>query len=245
MYLFIKKIFKKAIPSKTFFKIEPFARALYAMAYRGKNHVCSLCNTSLKSFIKLPNDDLLCPNCGSLSRDRRLYTLLVKDYLSTNQKILDFSPSRCISRKLKKSLGTNYNSTDLSGNFNADFKYDITNLNIDSNSLDVIICYHILEHIEEDLKAMQELFRVLKPKGIAVIQTPFKEGDIYEDYTIKSPEERLAHFGQEDHVRVYSVKGLKERLSSCGFEVEVKNFPEKDTFFGFTANESILVITKP
>jgi hypothetical protein len=76
------------------------------------------------------------------------------------------------------------------------------------------------------------------------IQTPFKGGEIYEDYTITDPNERLIHFGQEDHVRIYSVEGLKKRLTQTGFEVEIKQFNKEDSEFGLTKNEIIFILKK-
>lgn len=108
---------------------------------------------------------------------------------------------------------------------------------------DLIICYHILEHIEDDKKAMEELYRVLKPNGTCVIQTLFKEGEIYEDFSKKTERERLEAFGQEDHVRIYSVDGLRKRLNENGFRnVETKTFPKEERF-GFM-EETFLVAKK-
>ena len=107
----------------------------------------------------------------------------------------------------------------------------------------LIICYHILEHIDSDQQAMKELFRVLKTDGTCLIQTPFKDGETYEDFSIKTKEDRLKHFGQDDHVRIYSISGLKERLEKSGFLVDVQTFP-KDDFFGLSENEHILVCSK-
>jgi len=245
MYHKLKSIIRNLFPIKLLFKVEPMVRYFYALPLRGTNHQCSVCNVKLKKFITLENCDLLCPNCGSLARDRRLYTVLQEGFLDKSIRVLDFSPSRCLSRKLKKNPKIDYKSTDLSGNFNADFHYDITNLPLEANSLDLIICYHVLEHIDSDLKAMEELFRVLKSGGKAIIQTPFKEGTTYENAAIQSPEDRLLHFGQDDHVRIYSVSGLQERLSATGFKIEIKQFPEKDLYLGLTENETLFIITKP
>ena len=93
---------------------------------------------------------------------------------------------------------------------------------------------------------MHELFRVLKTGAYCLIQTPFKAGDIYEDYTITKPEEREKHFGQADHIRIYSQEGLKDRLEQIGFQVELRNFSEKlDNSGGFSEKESVLVCYKP
>ena len=158
----------------------------------------------------------ICPFCGSLSRTRRLWKLLFED-LNIKGKVLHFSPSRSLYRRLKKIETIDYISTDFENEFLADQKYDITKLEIADNQFDFIICYHILEHIENDGQAMKELFRVLKPGGVAIIQTPFKEGEIYENDKIISPEDRKIHFHQEDHVRIYSVEGLKKSFGKSRF----------------------------
>ena len=126
-----------------------------------------------------------------------------------------------------------------------DHNYDITAIPVEDNYFDNILCYHVLEHIPDDRAAMQELFRVLKPGGKVIIQTPFKEGEIYEDFSIVSPEERLKHFGQEDHVRIYSVEGLNKRLKDSGFEVEVRKFEvEEGDNYGLKGKEVILIASK-
>ncbi|GAA3639346.1 class I SAM-dependent methyltransferase [Flavivirga jejuensis] len=218
-----------------------FFRSFYGIFYIGNTHQCNICSKKLRSFISLENEDLLCPFCGSLSRTRRLWDLLKpKGY------ILHFSPSRNLYRVLKKIKAINYFSTDYENEFLADYKYDITNIDQNNEKFDIIICYHILEHINDDKKAMSELYRVLKPNGKIYIQTPFKNGAIYEDNTIVSPKERVLHFGQEDHVRIYSVEGLKERLENTGFKVQIKLFnnSEKDLYYGYTSPETVLILSK-
>ena len=70
---------------------------------------------------------------------------------------------------------------------------------------------------------------------------PFKQGDIYEDPNITSPEDRLRHFGQADHVRIYSAEGLQKRLQGVGFEVEVLRFTEDSApRSGLRNNEKVL-----
>jgi DNA-directed RNA polymerase subunit RPC12/RpoP len=104
MYLFFKKIVKKILPQKLVFKIEPFLRRTYSFFFRGDKYHCTICERSFDRFITLKNGELLCPRCGSLPRDRRLYDLLKKENL-LNGKVLDFSPSRALYRKFKKIQG--------------------------------------------------------------------------------------------------------------------------------------------
>ena len=170
---------------------------------------------------------------------------MLKPVLKNGISVLDFSPPRYLYRKMKAIPDITYMPTDFSGEFIAAENLDITSLELDNNSYDIIICYHVLEHVEKDRQAMSELFRVLKPSGTCFIQTPFKEGDIYENNTIATPEGRKQHFEQEDHVRIYSAEGLSQRLSSAGFQVERLSFTEKENnYHGFRQRETVLIARK-
>lgn len=242
MYQTLKKVALSVVPKRILFENEVFFRSIFAFHLHGKNCECAVCGRGLKKFIPIPDGDRLCPFCGSRSRTRRLYSFLTENNL-LHGKVLDFSPSRSIYRNLKKNKNITYFSTDYEDEFIAEYHYDITKIPLENNYFDLIICYHILEHIEDDTKAMKELQRVLKPKGVCLIQTPFKEGDIYEDYTKKSPKDRLQAFGQEDHVRIYSVAGLQQRLKESGFEnIKIKTFPANERY-GFM-EENVLIAEK-
>lgn len=244
MYTIAKKLFHTLFGKDFLLKNEEFFRSIYALGFSGNKHQCTICDKKLSRFIILPhNNDKLCPKCGSLARDRRLWKLENENYIKDGMTMLDFSPSRSLARKLKKQKNIRYISTDLSGNFIADEQYDITDINLPSESIDLLACYHVLEHIDNDAKAMSELYRVLKKGGIAIVQTPFKEGNIYEDFSITSPEEREKHFGQDDHVRIYSVEGLKDRLENTGFATEIITFRE-DIYYGLSDNETIFILRK-
>ena len=244
MYLFLKKIISKLIPKKIIFKNESILRNIIGSFYIGKNHECNVCKKKLRRFISINNSDLLCPFCGSRQRTRRLWQLLENELLTDNCRVLDFSPSRCLYRQLKKRETINYTSTDLSEDFIADHQWDITNIPAASNSYDLIVCYHILEHIQEDNKAMEELERILAPGGKIIIQTPFKEGKIYENDAIVSERDRIEHFGQKDHVRIYSVAGLKSRLENFKLKVTVLLYNEISSYNGLNDNEIILLASK-
>ncbi len=243
IYKILKSVLNIIFSKRIIFKVEPILRLIFYQFYKGYIYECNICNKGLKSFLNKKN--LICPNCGSIARDRRLYSILNKNFLKEGIKILDFSPSRAVYRKIKTNKQLDYTSSDLSGNFIAEKKFDITNISMPDNSYNLIICYHILEHIENDKKAMSELHRVLKKNGHCLIQTPFKEGDIYEDNSIKTKEDRTKYFGQEDHVRIYSVQGLKKRLEESGFQVLVNHFTEKqNNKFGYYEDEYVLICQK-
>ncbi|WP_291113554.1 class I SAM-dependent methyltransferase [Flavobacterium sp. UBA6135] len=243
MYNIIKKNVYKLIPKRVLIQNEQLIRKMISFFYKGNTNLCTICNSKLKHFIEQKEKGKLCPNCGSLPRNRRLWTLLNNEYLQKDMLIIDFSPSRCLYRKLKKIKTINYIASDLSDDFIAEYNYDITNINAKENQFDLIICYHILEHVIEDSKAIKELRRVLKQDGKILIQTPFKEGNIYENFAITKPEERLKHFGQEDHVRIYSIEGLKSRLEQESLKVEIRDYKNYDDYLGLVP-EVILVVSK-
>lgn len=245
MYEFIKRNLKKIISKRILIQNEWFIRRLIYIFYIGKNKYCNICNRKLKQFIKLSNSELMCPRCGSLSRNRRLWHFIQEDIKKENISILDFSPSRCLYRKFKTLNNINYVSSDFKNEFFADEKFDITKIDYPSEKFDIVICYHILEHIADDKKAIHELGRILKPNGKCYIQTPFKEGETYENPAITDPKERAKIFGQEDHLRIYSLSGLKQRIEESGLFVEIVEFTsEKENYNGFNEKEFLLLVTK-
>lgn len=242
MYEAIKKWIKPWVPKQWLFKNEQLLRSVLAMRYRGNCHGCNVCGVKLREFVALANGELLCPACGSLPRNRRLWQLLTHENLLHGH-VLDFSPSRCLSRKMRAQKGIRYTSSDFVGEFEAEKSHDITAIAEAEGQFDLVICFHVLEHVDDDQQAMQELYRVLKPGGKVLIQTPFKDGDTYENPNVTTPAGRLEHFGQEDHVRVYSAHGLAQRLRNAGFSVEISRF-DKDAFLGMKENETVLIATK-
>jgi SAM-dependent methyltransferase len=162
-----------------------------------------------------------CPGCSSLERQRLLWLYLTQQLKIQNQKInlLNVAPDFAIQSKLKTLSNIDYVSIDLESNL-AMQKQNLTNLTFSENYFDAILCYHVLEHIDDDRKAMAELFRVLKPGGWAILQTPieYDREKTYEDFSIISPQERKKIFGQEDHVRIYG-KDYTQRLKEVGFKV--------------------------
>ena len=92
---------------------------------------------------------------------------------------------------------------------------------------------------------MKELQRIIKPKGMCIIQTPFKTGDIYENNAVKTDEERLIHFGQKDHLRIYSAEGLMKRMESVGFQTRLKEYNEvENNLNGYNIDEKLIIAEK-
>lgn len=134
-----------------------------------------------------------CPGCSSLERQRLLWLYLTRKLKIQDQKIklLNVAPDFAIQSKLKSLSNIDYISIDLESNL-AMQKQDLTNLSFSDNYFDAILCYHVLEHIVDDRKAMSELFRVLKPGGWAILQTPIEKDreKTFEDFSILLPQEK-------------------------------------------------------
>jgi ubiquinone/menaquinone biosynthesis C-methylase UbiE len=99
-------------------------------------------------------------------------------------------------------------------------KMDITNIEYDNQSFDVIYCGHVLEHVQDDRRAMREFHRVLRRNGWAILLVPITAEETFEDPSIVDPKQRLEAFGQEDHVRRYGPDYI-DRLCEAGFKVDV------------------------
>ncbi len=162
-----------------------------------------------------------CPLCGSLERHRLAWLVMQRHtpvFGTAPRSLLHFAPEPTISAALRKLPGLNYLSVDLAPG-RAMQQADITALHFESNRFDLIYCSHVLEHIPDDRQAMRELFRVLAPGGMAIIQVPERGEHTFEDAGITTPDERERAFGQWDHVRWYGAD-ITDRLSSVGFSVE-------------------------
>ncbi len=162
--------------------------------------------------------------------------------------MLDIAPAVCLAQKLKEHFGKRYLSAGLSDR-DVMVEMDITNIKYPDRSFDLIICSHVLEHIQDDKKAISELYRVLKDNSMAVILVPLTlTQKTFEDPSITDPEERLKTFGQHDHVRICG-KDYTDRIRDAGFHVETVT---PDTFlsdkeiirFGLVIEEPIFLARK-
>jgi SAM-dependent methyltransferase len=247
MYKFIKKAYLFILPRKVHYKIEPFIRVImYNLLYRGEIFYCPICNSNLKKFIPIyfkSGVDNSCPRCGSLSRTRSLYNYISEKIPLNQDSILDFSPHRSIYNNLSKTK-RNYIANDFDNQFHADTHHDITDLPFEKESFDLIICFHVLEHIPNDDKAIANLHKVLKKNGNLLIQVPLKEGETDEDLSITDPKLRENRFGQSDHVRIYGKNDLRNKIEKKGFRVNIIDYSEKLTtdqinYFGINKGELI------
>lgn len=193
---------------------------------RGDKHIDPIDGRSFKSFLPYgyenPRDNVLAPYTLSLERHRILWLYLKNEtnFFTAPLKMLHFAPEQAFYKKFRELKNIEYTTTDLNSPL-ADVKADICNLPFEDNSFNVIFCNHVLEHIPDDTKAMQELYRILKPGGWGVFQIPqdLQRETTFEDDSITDKKERAKIFGQYDHVRIYG-RDYFDKLRNIGFLVE-------------------------
>ena len=189
----------------------------------GSSKACPICEWSGHSFLKKsypykPAPAYICPRCGSYERHRFAYFALSEVLIRKSEKVLHIAPESCLEPWFRN-ISKEYVSVDLCSS-RAMRQMDITDLQFEDNAFSLVWCSHVLEHVDNDKKAISELFRILSPSGIAVVMVPIYGDATYEDLSIKTPEERLRHFKQEDHVRLYGLD-ISNRLVDVGFRVDV------------------------
>ena len=225
----MKSIFKfilNQIPRPLLIRLSYVARPILAFFLKGNTFTDPIDDKSFKSFLPYgygkQRNNVLSPSTLSLERHRLLWLYLKNEtnFFSTEKSVLHFAPEQCFLKRFKNLKNLKYTTTDLESPI-ADVKADICNLPFQNNEFDVILCNHVLEHIPDDTKAMQELYRVLKVGGYGVFQIPqdLKRDRTFEDDTITDKKERAKIFGQYDHVRIYG-RDYFEKLRSIGFKVE-------------------------
>ncbi len=224
----MKKAFKyllNKLPRPVLIQLSYVARPFLALWLKGSRYTDPIDGRKFRSFLPYgyenPRENVLSPSTLSLERHRLLWLFLKErtQFFSEPAKLLHFAPEQAFFKRFKKLSHLDYTTTDLNSPL-ATVKADICNLPFEDNSFDIILCNHVLEHIPNDQKAMQELFRVMKPGGWGIFQVPqdLKRKQTFEDSSITDKKERARIFGQYDHVRIYGYDYF-ERLRGAGFEV--------------------------
>nr|WP_297306779.1 class I SAM-dependent methyltransferase [uncultured Flavobacterium sp.] len=225
----MKKIFKivlNRVPRPILIRMSYVVRPILALWLKGDKFTDPIDGKSFRSFLPYgygkQRNNVLSPSTLSLERHRLLWLYLQNetDFFTKELKVLHFAPEQAFYKRFRKQKNLNCTTTDLESPL-ADVKADICDLPFEDNSFDFILCNHVLEHIPDDKKAMQELYRILKPGGIGVFQIPLdlNREFTFEDDSIVDKAERAEVFGQYDHVRVYG-RDFFDKLRAVGFKVD-------------------------
>ena len=253
------KLFKfvlNTIPRPYLIKMSYLMTPLLSVWLKGDQYTDPIDGKSFKRFLpygygqQRPN--VLTPSTLSLERHRLLWLYLKNetDFFDKPLRVLHMAPEQCFLSIFKKMKNLDYTTADLYSPI-VDVKADILDLPFKDEEFDLVFCNHVLEHIENDHKAMKELYRVMKPGGMGIFQVPqeLERETTYEDPNIKTPEDKAVHFGQYDHVRIYG-RDYFDRLRNVGFKVEEVNYslqlsPELVEKFCLAKGEILPVCFKP
>lgn len=245
--------FIRYIPRKYLQRVSGVGLKILGLFYRGSEVTCPICNTSYRRFLPYgrinPRENALCPHCLSLERHRLIWLYLQNrtDFFKNKKSILHIAPEACYIQRFEKIHGEQYITADIESPL-AKVKMDIHQIPFPENQFDVILCNHVLEHVRDDIQAMREMYRVLKPGGFVILQIPFFNpvpDQTFEDDSITDKREREKIFGQDDHVRKYG-KDYATRITQSGLiavqDEYVNSLPDETRKkFGLAKGEIIYV----
>lgn len=233
-----KRAISRAVPY-------PVIERTRRIVHYGSGKTCAVCGASVRNFRSqgkgypileelavvggMARDSDVCPICHANDRDR-----LIKLYLECEwrkfrphpARVVHMAPEKGLSRLILKWPDIEYIAGDIEPgryrHLDAVEYVDLLDLPFADQSVDLFLCNHVLEHLVEDVRAMREIRRVLRPDGVAILQVPLalrldktREGDGSE-----SPSDKIRLYGQRDHVRIYTPSDYVARLSAAGFDVE-------------------------
>jgi len=245
--------------------------------YRGTDYRCPICGVGLNAFRPIGKSywrdcerfgvihsaadmetfnvaAFACPSCDASDRERLIAIYLDEAFRGLDPhrtyRLIEFAPNRALPRKIKQYPFIAYTSADLTRR-NVDENIDLTAMTgYADNSVDIIVCSHVLEHIPDDRKAMREIWRVLKPDGFAILLVPIVLGvdDTHEDPTLDSEALRWKFFGMGDHVRQYGRRDFVARLEASGLAIQqlgVEHFGAETFRRAGIAENSVLYVARP
>lgn len=241
------------VPRKYLQRVSGIGLKVLGLWYAGNAVQCPICQSKYRQFLPYgrinPRPNALCPSCLSLERHRLIWLYLQQrtPFFQQPLQVLHIAPEPCFMQRFEKMHGKGYITADIESPL-AKVKMDIHQIPFEENTFDVVLCNHVLEHVQNDIVAMSEIRRVLKPGGWSIMQVPFFSpvpDTTYEDATITDPRQREQAFGQDDHVRKFG-KDYADRIARAGLK------PTPDAFaseidasrWGISAKEIIYKAVK-
>lgn len=256
----MKKLYKfllNKLPRPLLIRLSYPFKLVAPLLYKGDNVECPVCERSFSKFLSYGSEvahreNVLCPYDLTLERHRLMW-LYLKDhsnFFTDNLKVLHIAPEQCFHKTFQNQKNLDYLTGDLESPI-ADMHFDLHDIPLEDNRFDIVFCNHVMEHVDDAIRCMSELNRVLKPGGWGIMQVPqdFARETTYEDPSITSPEEREKHFWQKDHVRLFG-KDYPDWLRKGGFEV--KEFKKDEHYskeqierFRLSKEEILYIVSKP
>jgi SAM-dependent methyltransferase len=228
----MKRIYKfllNKLPRPLLIRLSYPFKMIAPLLYKGNKVECPVCERSFSKFLSYGSDvahreGVLCPYDLTLERHRLMWLYLrdFSDFFTAKKlDVLHIAPEQCFHKKFKAQSNLSYLTGDLVSPI-ADMHFDLHSIPLEDNRFDVVFCNHVMEHVNDPIQCMKELYRVMKPGGWAIMQVPqdLSREETYEDKSITSPEEREKHYWQKDHVRLFG-KDYPNYLEKVGFVTEI------------------------
>jgi len=230
---FIISIATRIIPRHYLQHVSHFFLQFFSLFIRGNNFedpINGLTYRKLLPYGRMKSrKNAIAPDSMSLERHRLLWLYLKEktNFFSKKLKFLHIAPEYCFIDIFKKMDNLDYTTGDLISPW-ADIKMDVHDIPYKDNTFDVVICNHVLEHVDDANKVMSEFYRVMKPGGWGIFQVPIDQNNPYtqEDKNILDPKERERLYWQSDHLRLFGLD-YGQKLSKVGFKVTEDDFVNK------------------
>jgi SAM-dependent methyltransferase len=229
----IRNLARKILTERQRIELLMFGMRIKSLAYIGNTYYCNCCKKTFSRFLpygRIPRENALCPWCHSLERTRVLLCYLEREtpVFKRELKILHFAPEWIIRKRIRKSTGRkSYITADINPAL-ADHVVDITHINFPGDYFDLIICSHVLGHVENETLAIDEMYRVIKPGGESLIMTviDLNNPHTYENPSVTTPSDRLAQYGEPDLLRLHGLD-FRQRLLRDGVTIEEVDYTQK------------------
>lgn len=242
-------IFKFITKPKIYFSIAivSIKNKLRTIFCKGEAVLCEICGWKGRQFFNGH-----CPKCNSLPRTRLVpFALNYFNLTKGTPKILHIAPNLNEFHYIKNNVTTlsNYDRLNIRPVNHINIIQDLTKTNLKSSQYNLAIAWHVLEHIPEDIKAIKEVYRLLKPNGSFLVSVPiYPKGNLetYEDLSIAYKDFEKIH-GHDDHCRSCGLDYYK-RFETIGFKTKtllVDNLNEFEfNHFGLRSDHVVWCFTK-
>ncbi len=226
----IISIASRIIPRHYLQYVSHFFLQIFSYFLRGDNFEDPINGKTYKKLLPYgrlkSRENALAPDSMSLERHRLMWLFLKEktNLFTDHLKFLHIAPEYCFINIFKSMKNLDYITADLISPW-ADIKMDVHKIPMEDNSFNVVICNHVLEHVEDAHMVMTEFYRVMKPGGWGIFQVPIDTNNhkTIEDSTITNPKERERLYWQDDHLRLFGLDYGK-KLSKAGFKVTESGF---------------------